>query len=215
MKKPYLVAAMAASAVALSAGAAAAQGRMSIDQRQAQLDSRIDAGIRSGDLSRSEAMQLRAEFRDLAILESRYRANGLSRWEMTDLDRRFDQLSVRIRAERHDSQNRMARADDWGRWFGGSNWTDTRGRWISIERRRAQLDRRIAQGLRSGQLTSAEAARLRSDLHVLARVEMRYRRNGLSSAEMADLNRRFAVLATKIRFERTDQDRRYGAGYYR
>jgi hypothetical protein len=75
---------------------------MNINQRQAQLDRRIDRGIRDGSLSRQEAYRLRAEFRQIARLETRYRANGLSGWERADLDRRFDALSAQIRAERHD-----------------------------------------------------------------------------------------------------------------
>ncbi len=110
----------AASALALSATAASAQpygGRpdarpdgyhadrnawISINQRQAQLDRRIDRGIRDGSLNRREATRLRAEFRQIARLEARYRSNGLNGWERADLDRRFDTLSAQIRAERND-----------------------------------------------------------------------------------------------------------------
>jgi hypothetical protein len=75
---------------------------MTINQRQAQLDRRIDRGIRDGSLNRQEAYRLRAEFRQIARLEARYRVNGLNRWERNDLDRRFDLLSAQVRAERHD-----------------------------------------------------------------------------------------------------------------
>jgi hypothetical protein len=115
----------AASALALSATAASAQdyGRhdgyrdaprsdyrgdrdawVSINQRQAQLDRRIDQGVRNGSLNRREAYRLRSEFNQIARLEARYRSNGLSGWERADLDRRFDQLSAQIRYERHDNQ---------------------------------------------------------------------------------------------------------------
>lgn len=129
MKKTLtILAATAASVLALSAGAASAQGWnsntqrpsadarydrggewrdsrggwMNINQRQAQLDRRIDQGIRNGSITRNEAIRLRSEFRDIARLENRYRANGLSNWERADLDRRFDGLSARIRWERND-----------------------------------------------------------------------------------------------------------------
>ena len=129
MKKTLtILAATAASVLALSAGAASAQGWnsntqrpsadarydrggewrdsrggwMNINQRQAQLDRRIDQGIRNGSITRNEAIRLRSEFRDIARLEARYRANGLSNWERADLDRRFDTLSARIRWERND-----------------------------------------------------------------------------------------------------------------
>ena len=105
----------AASALALSAGAASAQGwgshdnyrwddRGSIAGRQAALDGRIDAGMRSGRLTRQEAWRLRSDFREIARRADVYRANGLSGWERADLDRRFDRLSARIRVEARDDQ---------------------------------------------------------------------------------------------------------------
>jgi len=79
----------------------------SINARQRNLDRRIDVGVRNGSLTRSEAMRLRAEFRNIAYLEARYRrtGGGLSAWERADLDRRFDRLSARIREERRDWQD--------------------------------------------------------------------------------------------------------------
>lgn len=111
--KKIVLALTAASALAAAVPAAAQSyggydrngGRdwANINQRQAQLDRRIDMGVRSGQLNRSEAIRLRAEFRDIARLEHRYRANGLSRWERADLDRRFDVLSAKVRWERRDN----------------------------------------------------------------------------------------------------------------
>lgn len=77
-----------------------------INQRQRQLDQRIDAGRRDGSLSRQEEAGLRAEFRNIANLEARYRRNGLDMRERADLDRRFDRLSGRIMAERRDRNTR-------------------------------------------------------------------------------------------------------------
>jgi hypothetical protein len=113
MKTFTKLALAAASALALSAGAASAQGwgphddfrwndRGSIAGREAALDRRIDAGVRSGRLTRHEAWRLRADFREIARRADVYRANGVSRWERADLDRRFDALSARIRYEARD-----------------------------------------------------------------------------------------------------------------
>lgn len=186
----------AASVLALSAGAASAQGWMSINQRQANLDARIDAGVRSGDLTRREAVKLRGDFRAVSNLEATYRRNGLSNWERADLDRRFDALSSRIRFERHDRDDR--RGDGW----------------MNINQRQANLDRRIDQGIRTGKITRAEAYRLRADFQTIARLENRYRANGLSNWERADLDRRFDTLSARIRIEANDSNR-YGAGYGR
>jgi len=80
----------------------------SINSRQRNLDRRIDMGVRNGTLTRVEARRLRAEFRQIAYLENRYRrtGRGLNAWERADLDRRFDRLSARIRYERHDRNYR-------------------------------------------------------------------------------------------------------------
>ncbi|HEY8573119.1 hypothetical protein [Phenylobacterium sp.] len=207
---------LAGSAFALTAGAAAAQGWMPMEQRHQRLEQRIETGVQSGQLTRREAVRLRTEFDALLRLEDRYMANGLSNWERSDLDQRYDALSAQIRVSRRDDDRRdYARNDDWGRWYGGANWRDERGQWVSLDRRRAQLERRINQGLRNGQLTASEAARLRADFNGLMRVEARYRRNGFTPAEMADLDRRFDTLAQMIRFERNDRDRTYGYNNYR
>lgn len=101
--KKFLIPLLAASALAGAAMPAAAAPWMNINQRQAQLDHRIDVGVRNGSLTRREAMTLRAEFQGIARLEARYRrTGGLQAWERRDLDRRFNALSARIRYERHD-----------------------------------------------------------------------------------------------------------------
>ena len=78
----------------------------SINARQANLDRRIDQGVRTGQLSRREATRLRGEFNGLLRLEANYRRGGLTAWERTDLDRRFDRLSAQIRQERGDRDYR-------------------------------------------------------------------------------------------------------------
>ena len=78
----------------------------SINARQANLDRRIDQGVRNGQLSRREATRLRGEFSSILRLEANYRRGGLTAWERTDLDRRFDRLSAQIRNERRDYDNR-------------------------------------------------------------------------------------------------------------
>lgn len=107
--KKIITAALAAASLAAVAAPAAAQPFMGINQRQANLDQRIDMGVRNGSLTRREAFQLRTEFRQLQLLENRYRRGGLTAWERSDLDRRFNVLSARIRFERHDRQDRPFR----------------------------------------------------------------------------------------------------------
>jgi hypothetical protein len=104
-----------------------------------------------------------------------------------------------------------ASAQPRGDWGYPGHWQDSQGAWMNINQRQAQLDRRIDQGLRRGELTRREAMRLRNEFHQIARMEARYRADGLSPRERADLDRRFDRLAAQIRWERSD--RQYGSGY--
>ena len=109
---------IAAAALPATVSAAPVQGYarvqapwQNINARQARLEQRINQGIRSGALSRNEAVRLRAEFRALSRLEMQYRRSrpGLTMAERRDLDRRFDALSARIQYQKHDDEGRRGR----------------------------------------------------------------------------------------------------------
>ncbi|VVS97364.1 conserved exported hypothetical protein [Sphingomonas sp. EC-HK361] len=93
-------------AAAIVPSMASAAPWQSINQRQANLNVRIDQGIRSGALTRPEAIRLRAQMRDVANLEYRYKRNGLTLAERRDLDRRFNAISARVYTNKHDRQYR-------------------------------------------------------------------------------------------------------------
>lgn len=108
MKRFVLTLAAASAVLAALPAAASAAPWQSINQRQANMERRIDQGVRSGELTRAEAVRLRGQFHDLARLEARYRrtGHGLDMRERRDLDLRFDRLSQRIYAQKHDRQDR-------------------------------------------------------------------------------------------------------------
>jgi hypothetical protein len=191
-----LLAATAMAGAGVPATAALAQPAFqSINQRQANLDARIDAGVRNGSLTRAEATKLRAEFQALVRMEADYRRSGgvFTQFERQDLDRRFDILSRKINVQRNDNQ--------------------TAGNWQNINQRQANLEQRINQGIRNRSLTQAEAVRLRAEFRQIAALEAQYRRSGggLTAAERADLDRRFDVLSRKITVQRNDNDNWYGS----
>ncbi len=105
----------------------------------------------------------------------------------------------------------VASAQPRGDYGYPGHWQNSQGAWMNINQRQAQLDRQIDRGLRTGDLTRAEAARLRNEFRQIARLEQRYRTNGLTMRERVDLDRRFDRLAAQIRWERND--RQYGQGY--
>jgi hypothetical protein len=123
--KKFLIAASALTAALVGtasvASAAPYDGRgvrevayqsASINQRQREIAFRIDQGQRNGGLTVREARMLRDDLRGVERLEYRYRRDGLSRWEVADLDRRLDVLSQRVRFNRHDT-DRNHRRDRW------------------------------------------------------------------------------------------------------
>jgi hypothetical protein len=160
------------------------RGRRPLYQRRADLDARIDAGIRDGSISRYEADRLRDDYDALVQLETRYAADGrMTTTERSDLRDRYRALSQRVGDERRD--------DDTG--YG----------WQPLADQRAAFSARVDLAVRNRDLTRTEGTRLRADFDALVRLESDYRRDGLSAREQQDLAARLA-----------DLDRRLGDGAY-
>jgi 3-hydroxyacyl-CoA dehydrogenase len=99
----------------------------------------------------------------------------------------------------------------------GYSHVDQRGgQWQNINGRKARIEARINQGIRSGALTRREATQLRSQFNQIVRLEQRYRasRPGLTNAERRDLDNRFDRLERSIRVQSNDRDHR-GPGHRR
>ena len=195
MTRTLPVLAAIASLLLAAAPRSAAAPWMSINQRQALLEERIDQGMQKGLLTRSEAIVLRGEFKTLEKLEQSYRISGggLSDRERLDLDRRFDNLTMRIKLQKHDLQ---VRPED---------------PWVPINERQARIHERIDAGVRDGAITRDEAIRLRGDFKTLVALEAEYRRSGgvFTPAERADLETRLQRLSNRVFTQRRDPDRRY------
>ena len=111
-----LLAMTALGAIAAAAPAAAqfpvrTQAAGSVQGHLAELDARLEAGIRNGSIDRNELRQLRMELRDIQRLEYRYASGGLSRAERNDLRLRVRTLRQRI-AQAEASYNRDGRWQD-------------------------------------------------------------------------------------------------------
>jgi len=109
----------AVSALALGAPAMAQQGGYDvrgdtrIDVRIGELQSRLQAGIQSGAITRQEAQPLRMQLRDLTRLERQFARDGLNRAERQELQGRVQQLRQQIRS---------------AEMSGGGRWQDRDGR---------------------------------------------------------------------------------------
>lgn len=90
----------------------------------------------------------------------------------------------------------------------GPAYEQNYGGWQSVSQRKYNLDRRIDQGVRTRQLSSREASRLKDELNGLVRLERNYMRGGLTRSERQDLDRRYDRLSAKIRLERRDHNNR-------
>ncbi len=81
-------------------------GWNALSQRKHNLDRRIDQGVRTRQLSHREASRLKDELNSLVRLERSYMRDGLNRRERNELDRRYDNLSAKVRYERNDHNGR-------------------------------------------------------------------------------------------------------------
>jgi hypothetical protein len=195
--KKLILGLLAATAVSAVAMPALAQPWRGINERQRDLDQKIDNGVRRGCLTRAEATRLRSEFQRIVILERTYRRSGggLNAWERSDLDRRLDRLNQDIRRQCRDGDDRPGVGPGLP--------------WENINQRQQRLDNRIDRGVRNGCLTAREAARLRAEFRNIAALEASYRRSGggLNAWERQDLDRRFDRLGADIRRQCNDGDR--------
>jgi hypothetical protein len=89
--------AVAAPAASQTWNNANAGGGVAISNRIAQLDARLQAGIQSGEINRSEARTLRTQVRQLRNLERQYSYNGLTQTERRDLQQRLRTVRQNIR----------------------------------------------------------------------------------------------------------------------
>ncbi len=117
------IALAATTAFAGAAPAAAQYGGGTFQLRIDQLQTQLQTGVRSGGITRSEAMPLRQQLRQLADLERRYASGGFSANERSDLQNRIQSLRQSIRMAARTGVDRYGRDGRDGRW------QDSDGRW--------------------------------------------------------------------------------------
>ena len=125
-----LLLSMAAVGALAAAAPAAAQygygsnvnagGAVGISNRIAQLDARLQAGIRAGEINRAEARSLRMRMRQLQRLERQYSYNGFTQAERQDLQQRLRSFRQDLRLA---DNGRFDRDNRYGSW-NDSDWND-------------------------------------------------------------------------------------------
>jgi len=168
-----------------------AQGGAGVNQRQHNQRDRIQQGVQSGELNAREAHRLNQEQRQIREEERAYRADGkLDAAERKDLRQDQNQASRHIYNEKHDAQQRSPRDP-------------------AVNARQANQRDRIQQGVRSGELTRAEAKGLRQEQRTIRTEERAYKSDGvLTPAERKDLHQDLNQASKDIYNEKHDTEKR-------
>lgn len=149
-----------------------------VNARQQNQQQRVRQGVRSGELTRRETGRLAEEQRDVRQLERAYKSDGeLTRAERVDLHHEQNQASRDIYNQKHDAQDRPVTAPD------------PAVRDPAVNQRQGNQAARIVNGVKSGELTHAEAQDLRDGRQEIRQTEQAYKADGtLTRDERIDLH---------------------------
>jgi hypothetical protein len=138
-----------AAALSLACAGAFAQTNAAVTtQRDANQQTRIENGLKSGALSTGEAAKLEKEEAHVDRLQARSMRDGqLSPAERARLDAAQDKVSADIRADKHNAVT------------GNPGSASSRRMQVDVARN-AKQEQRIANGVKDGSLTNHEAAKL-------------------------------------------------------
>jgi len=184
---------MAAMVAVIIPVASLAQGRRNgINERQRNQQERIRQGVRSGELTGVEAARLRRQEAQIKLNEARARQSGgeFTPQERARIQRQLDRESQNIYKQKHDAQDRNPNN--------------------GINERQQNQRERIQQGVRSGELTPVEAARLRRQEAQIRLNEARARQSGgeFTPQERARIQRQLDRESRRIYRQKHDaQDR--------
>jgi hypothetical protein len=187
MKYSKCILTLAAASVLLPAALA----QTPIQQRKDNQQKRIGQGVKKGSLTAGEAARLEKKEAALNREERRMKADGnFTLGERARITRQQNALSRQIYNQKHDAQTQPP-ANGY------------------INGRKDNQQNRIGQGIKSGSLTPAEAARLESREARLNREEHRMKADGnLSPAERARINRQQNQISKGIYRQKHDAQHR-------
>jgi hypothetical protein len=191
---PGLVVGCALAVAASTAFGAGVRDR-AVNARQHEQQRRIGEGVRSGELTKSEAKGLEKEERDIRVEERQFKSDGkLSAEERRKLQTDLNKTSHDIYNQKHDAEARTPAPRDPG-----------------VNARQVRQQERIGQGLKSGQLTGGEAVRLEREERAVRVEERAYKADGkLTPAERKDLHQDLNKVSGDIYKEKHDGQTRPG-----
>jgi len=162
-------------------------GRRPLQTQRTQFNTRIDAEVRSGAISRADGDRLKAEYDEVVALETRYGADG--------------RFTTQERNELADRYGAITQALSDGGYSNGSGSTT-----LTVAAGRAEFDRRVDAAVSARRLSRTEGTRLKADYASLVTVEAGYARDGISARERDDLDARLDALDARV------GDTNYGGG---
>lgn len=201
--------------------------KANISTRQAQLESQVQAGVRSGQITPQEEQDLRSEMNRIEGVEGGFLADGkLDTWEVQTLLNDLNGYSQRLDTYLNNSTTTTA-----GSTVRNRGWYDSYRRHgrsdedvhnqaqlqANVDTRQAQLDSAITQGINSGYISWSEARSLQTELRRIQDNEQRYTSDGrLSFREANELIADLDALDTKVKAAQATRDRysRHGGGRY-
>lgn len=188
--KRRMLAALIAAAVSPAFAQTAAPG---YTQRDINQEKRIEQGLQSGQLTTREAARLQAEQARIDKMQSNALRDGkLTAQERARIDAAQDKASADIYRQKHDAQT------------GNPESASSRRMQADVQRNIAQ-EKRIQQGMASGQLTNREAARLEAGQARVGRSEARAGADGhVGPREQAAIQHRQNVQSTRIHRQKHD-----------
>lgn len=151
---------------------------------------RTREGLKSGELTKGEAKEIRSDMKDINEKRKDYRSDGtVTKEERLDLHRDLNESSRNIYQEKHDENTRKE---------------------LPPSRRVQTQKNRIQQGVESGELTRGEARREAADLREINqdRREMKHDADGLTADERAELQRRLDAESEDIYQQKHDRQER-------
>ena len=165
-----------------------------IDQREENQQQRIGNGIDNGSLTASEAARIERKENAINKEEQRMKSDGnFTAKERARVTHQQNVMSRRIYAQKHDGQAQNTNPK------------------TEIGQRKENQQDRIAQGVKSGQLTARETARLEGrEAHINRETRAMRAANGgkLTPAEKAKVNRQQNRVSRSIYHQKHDAQHR-------
>ncbi len=216
--------------------------KTNMNTRQAQLESQLNAGVQSGQLSSSEEQDLRSQLNHIGDLQGNYLADGsFSGWEVQSMLQELNNFSARMNTYLTNGVNRISSSVNIpGRGpsgYGGQNnsWyhrhdhaddgylANLRAFQADIDTKQAHIDAQITAAVSSGQLNWSQSSQLKAELNKIASEESQFTSHGrMSREESQQLIAELDALSTKVTTmsqwqnnSRRRRDRGYDNGYYR